>query len=412
MSEFRATVDAVDLFCGAGGLTKGLETASIKVRAGFDVDPTCRYPYEANTSALFQLRDVGELTVDDLLPLWGGAGIRLLAGCAPCQPFSTYGRRYRSRSANADWQLVASFGRLVSDAQPEIVTMENVPEVVRHPVFAQFLDALGGYHVSWKVHECSFFGVPQSRKRLVLLASRLFADPEFAVAESPSAMTVREAIGSLPPLMAGHSDPGDSLHTAANLGPLNLRRIQASTPGGSWRDWPDELRAACHTRNSGSTYPSVYGRMEWDRPGPTITTQCFGYGNGRFGHPEQDRAISLREAALLQTFPPDYSFVPPGASFSFVGVGRLIGNAVPVRIGEAIGAAVMSHAARYVDARLVTGPDERAAVPKAESVRTKLRTSALASRDSAGHQRSLRVAHDPSRRAGRGLQRTLGDPPG
>ena len=121
------------------------------------------------------------------------------------------------------------------------------------------------------------------------------------------------------------------------LSELNLRRIRASKPGGTWRDWSAELQAACHQRESGETYPSVYGRMEWGKVAPTITTQCFGYGNGRFGHPDQNRAISLREAAMLQTFPEDYRFVSDGSPVRFNALGRLIGNAVPVLLGEIIG---------------------------------------------------------------------------
>jgi DNA (cytosine-5)-methyltransferase 1 len=147
----------------------------------------------------------------------------------------------------------------------------------------------------------------------------------------------------LKPLRAGESDPRDSLHTACRLSQLNLRRIRASSPGGTWRDWNAALVATCHRRNSGETYPGVYGRMEWDAPAPTITTQSFGYGNGRFGHPEQDRAITLREAAMLQTFPDTYRFLPQGDRVRFSTLGRLIGNAVPVRIGEAVGRTFLDH---------------------------------------------------------------------
>ncbi|MFN7194041.1 MAG: DNA cytosine methyltransferase [Rhodospirillales bacterium] len=126
-----------------------------------------------------------------------------------------------------------------------------------------------------------------------------------------------------------------------------MRRIRASKPGGTWRDWPISLQAACHRRRSGKTYPSVYGRMEWDAAAPTMTTQCFGYGNGRFGHPEQHRAISLREAAMLQTFPPDYEFVADRDVVKFNRLGRLIGNAVPVRLGEVIAKTLVSHLKHY-----------------------------------------------------------------
>jgi DNA (cytosine-5)-methyltransferase 1 len=168
--------------------------------------------------------------------------------------------------------------------------------------------------------------------------------------ESVPSSTVRQAISALPRLNAGECHPDDSLHMASSLSELNLLRIKASRPGGTWRDWPEELKATCHKKNSGTTYPSVYGRMEWDRPAPTITTQCFGYGNGRFGHPEQDRAISLREAAILQTFPANYKFAPSDTIIKFNKMGRLIGNAVPVRLGEVIAQSLIAHVDATTDA--------------------------------------------------------------
>jgi DNA (cytosine-5)-methyltransferase 1 len=123
---------------------------------------------------------------------------------------------------------------------------------------------------------------------------------------------VEDVIGNLPPHEAGQVDPNDPLHQCSTLSDLNLKRIRKSKPGGTWRDWPEELVAECHKKRSGRTYPGVYARMEWGKPAPTMTTQYFGYGNGRFGHPEQDRAISLREGAIFQGFTEDYKFVPPG----------------------------------------------------------------------------------------------------
>jgi DNA (cytosine-5)-methyltransferase 1 len=157
------------------------------------------------------------------------------------------------------------------------------------------------------------------------------------------AVTVEHAIAGLPPLQAGDADPDDPLHVAASLSRLNLARMKASKPGGTWRDWPIEMVAGCHQSESGKTYPSVYGRMEWTKPAPTMTTQCYGFGNGRFGHPEQDRAISLREAAILQSFPRRYKFVRRGEQVGMRTLGRLIGNAVPVKLGSAIGKSIMKH---------------------------------------------------------------------
>ena len=193
--------------------------------------------------------------------------------------------------------------------------------------------------------DCAEYGVPQQRRRLVLLASRLGPVTLLHPASCGGRpATVRQAIGGLPPLEAGAEDPRDPLHRCSALSAANLSRIRASRPGGTWRDWPEELVAVCHTKRTGRTYPSVYGRMSWDAPAPTITTQFYGFGNGRFGHPEQDRAISLREGAILQGFPNDYAFVPRGAAVRRKTIGRLIGNAVPVTLGEVIGRSLMSHA--------------------------------------------------------------------
>ncbi len=337
------TISAVDLFCGVGGLTHGLVRGGVPVVAGVDVDPSCRYPFEANNDAVFLERDVGALKASHIRPLYPKGATRLLAGCAPCQPFSTYSRSGRNRQYESQWPLVLAFGRLIQDLRPELVTMENVPQLADHEVFDRFVESLLGYSVWWSVVECSDFGIPQTRKRLVLLASRL-GDQGLALTPThQEPTTVGETIGGLRELAAGQRDAEDPLHSAPALSPLNLARIRASRPGGTWRDWPNRLLAACHRRKSGATYPSVYGRMEWGRPAPTITTQCFGYGNGRFGHPEQDRAISLREAAMLQTFPADYRFTPAGSAAKFNKMGRLIGNAVPVRLGEVIAQTLAAH---------------------------------------------------------------------
>ena len=340
-------ITAVDLFCGVGGLTHGLILGGIKVSTGYDIDPACKYPYEANNSAAFIQCDVAELTAGEVREAFGRAELTLLAGCAPCQPFSTYSRSGRSKKRALDWQLVLKFGRLIEEVQPDLVTMENVSQLADHSVFKEFLDLLTGYHVEWSVIECSDFGVPQSRRRLVLLASRLGPDGLEMPKESDVTCTVRDKISELPKLEAGEQDDEDRLHMASSLSPLNLQRIQASLPGGTWRDWDPSLRAACHHKTTGASYPSVYGRMEWDKIAPTITTQCFGYGNGRFGHPEQNRAISLREAAMLQTFPRNYKFVPPEESIFFARLGRWIGNAVPVRVGEVIAEALRRHVGLY-----------------------------------------------------------------
>ncbi len=342
-------ISCVDLFCGAGGLTHGFVLEGLPVVAGIDMDPACRFPYEANNQARFIERDISTVTGTELLALFGEADVKILAGCAPCQPFSTYAQRY-SLDGDGKWGLLYEFARLAKGARPDIITMENVPTVAKHAVFHDFVDTLEKlkYHVWYDVVDSSRYGVPQARRRMVLLASR-YGKIEIIPPTREKPKTVREAIGRLRPLQAGEAAPRDKLHVASTLTEKNLKRIRASKPGGTWRDWPKHLVADCHRAESGRTYPGVYGRMEWDKPAPTMTTQCFGFGNGRFGHPEQDRAISLREAAILQSFPRDYAFIPEDGEIGFKVMGRLIGNAVPVELGRAIAKSIDSHLSSVMD---------------------------------------------------------------
>ena len=341
----QAKISCVDLFCGAGGLTHGFKLEGLSVAAGVDIDPACKYPYEINNSARFIEKDVTALTPEEVGGWYGSSNWRILAGCAPCQPFSTYSQRY-DNMRDGKWSLLYEFSRLAEELRPDVLTMENVAALERHQVFKDFKSILSdiGYSVWHKVVDCANYGVPQNRKRLVLLASRHGAIELIPETHAPHQWrTVRELIDGLPEIMAGDRCSLDSLHTASRLSPLNLKRIQASKPGGSWSDWPENLVASCHRSSTGRTYPSVYGRMEWDKPAPTMTTQCHGYGNGRFGHPKQNRAISLREAAILQGFPRSYRFVKPGDPIQFSVVGRLIGNAVPVDLGRAIARSILDH---------------------------------------------------------------------
>jgi len=342
------------LFCGAGGLTRGLLDAGIQVVAGYDIDEACRFPYEHNNPpARFHNKSVTELTKSELSEHYPKGHVRILVGCAPCQTFSKYTQGLR-RKKDPKWALLSQFARLVRELKPDIVSMENVPELQRHAVFSQFLNTLkdeGFYFTDdpkKRVVYCPDYGIPQQRSRLVIVASRLGPIELIPPTHSPGKYRrTSDVLRSLPPLESGDECPSDSLHRASRLSPVNLRRIRHSKPGGTWRDWPHELVAKCHRKKSGKTYPSVYGRMEWDEPSPTITTQFYGFGNGRFGHPEQDRAISLREGAILQSFPKSYQFVKPGAEHCFKTIGRLVGNAVPVRLGEVIGKSIETHWDKY-----------------------------------------------------------------
>ena len=339
-------IDAIDLFCGGGGLTCGLRQAGVDVRMGVDFDGRCQYAYEHNNDAKFLHKSVTDVTAGEVCANFRPGRVSMLAGCAPCQTFSKYNQKATWRDKR--WLLLDQFTRLVRETQPQLVTMENVPKLKEQRVFDRFTDALRdlGYHVCHQVVDCPAYGLPQLRQRVVLVAS-VFGDIELP---SPPAnahvQTVREIIGGLPPLRAGCRDPRDRLHFCAALSPLNLRRIKASRPGGTWRDWPPKLVAKCHLQPTGRTYGGVYGRMSWDKPAPTMTTQFYGFGNGRFGHPEQNRAISVREGALFQGFPRDYQFLPEGAPSNISLLGKMIGNAVPVQLGRLIGETFVAHLRR------------------------------------------------------------------
>ncbi|AQL41665.1 DNA (cytosine-5-)-methyltransferase [Halorientalis sp. IM1011] len=342
-------ISAIDLFCGAGGLTNGLERAGISVEAGIDIDPDCEFPYEQNNEAEFVLEDVGELArkepekvADYFDP---EADATLLAGCAPCQPFSplTHGS---DSSEHSKYGMLRAFLEIVGETEPDIVAMENVFEVRHADVYDEFIDGLDdlGYNLNPENDRrvyCPEHDIPQTRRRWVVLASRngridlgepLRPEPE----EYP---TVKNRIDHLEPLEAGETSENDPLHTARALSEKNLERIRHSEPGGSWRDWPERLQLDCHKKASGQTYEAVYGRMVADEPAPTITTQFYNLGSGRFGHydTDQDRALSLREGAMIQTFPEDYRFADDLEAVGITKVGRLIGNAVPPKLGEVVG---------------------------------------------------------------------------
>lgn len=266
-SKSNPNVIAVDLFCGAGGLTYGLEKSGIAVKLGIDIDPNCEYPYAANNKADFLLKSVNDVKSSELLDAYNGSDLKLLTGCAPCQTFSSYNQK--ANSSDKRWWLLLQFSRLIKETEPELVTMENVPGLMDQDVFREFIDDLEerNYHVDYKVVNCSEYGLPQQRNRLVLLASQLGSIKLLSPKEfKRKTKTVKEAIGKLPVIEAGAIDPKDPLHQSSSLSETNYQRILVSKPGGTWRDWPKKLVADCHKKKSGKTYPSVYGRMSWDEP--------------------------------------------------------------------------------------------------------------------------------------------------
>jgi DNA (cytosine-5)-methyltransferase 1 len=352
----RKLVKVVDLYCGIGGLSHGLMLEGLDIVAGVDNDKTCRYGFEKNNGGKFIHKDISRFTAKQLRKLFRGASVRVLVGCAPCQPYSSLNRRKLSKKeASRRGYPMYRFMTLVKRAKPEIVSMENVPDLSdarKYPVFDKFVRALEalGYKVSYRKVDASKYGVPQKRQRLVLLASRL--GPISLIAETHAdgdVLTVREAIGKLPRLADGKVHPTDPLHRSSKLSDTNKQRIVATPKdGGSATSWPRHLIPNCYRKRSGRSYMvTVYGRMRWKDPAPTMTTQFMTLGTGRFGHPTQNRAISLREAAIFQSFPPYYEFAP-GNDVTVKHAAKHIGNAVPVLLGRAIGKSIQNHIRHYV----------------------------------------------------------------
>lgn len=339
-------ISGVDLFCGVGGLTHGLIKSGIKIRAGIDLDKSCKYAYEANNKAKFIGKDISEIKGQEVEKYWKEKEIKILVGCAPCQPFSTHSNKVKDKENGNKWNLLNEFARLIEETEPSIVSMENVPNLSNKQIFIDFVNKLHNlkYHVSYQNVYCPDYGIPQKRRRLVLLASKFGKiDLIPKTSEKDKYKSVRDAISHLEPIINGEKSKTDRLHFTTTLSEINLKRIKASVPNGTWEDWDKNLWLECHKKESGKTYKAVYGRMAWDEPSPTITTQFYNYGTGRFGHPEQNRPLTIREASILQSFPPEYKFVPDNEEVAITKLGTHIGNAVPVDLGYVIGMSINKH---------------------------------------------------------------------
>jgi DNA (cytosine-5)-methyltransferase 1 len=353
--NIKSKYSVVDLFCGIGGLTRGFLDEGFDVKAGIDIDEDCRYAYEKNNGSKFISKSVSELSQKELNQLYEKNTKKILIGCAPCQPFSIFNQKGNGTVSDQNserWKLLYSFSNLIESVRPEIVSMENVPLLKtfkKGKVLNDFIKKLRSldYYVSAEVYDSQFYGVPQRRKRLVLLASLNGPIEMIPYTHIDNVVTVKKAIGSLPKIKSGEIHKKDKLHRARKLNELNLMRIKATPEGGGWKDWENDLVASCHKKEGGKAYGSAYGRMSWNEVAPTMTTYCIGYNNGRFGHPCQNRAISLREAAILQSFPENYDFIDPDKTFSSGRIATQIGNAVPVGLGRAIAKSVENHLLKY-----------------------------------------------------------------
>ncbi|MDT4956126.1 MAG: (cytosine-5)-methyltransferase 1 [Acidobacteriota bacterium] len=332
---------AIDFFCGAGGLTRGLLNAGVDVILGIDADEDCRQTYETNNhTSQFLLADIRTLRVEVIANRIADIDPEdlLFAACAPCQPFAQLNRNYTKDEAA---RLLNKFARFVREFQPRQVFVENVPGLARvrgsstHRRFRKMLNELG-YEYWEGVLDAKAYGVPQTRRRFVMIAIRGVEPTIPPPTHGPGLLpyeTVERAIREYPPIEAGEIHPDVPNHRAAVLKPINLERIR-HTPhdGGDRTAWPEHLWLQCHG-NGYTGHTDSYGRMRWQHPAPTLTCKCHSLSNGRYGHPEQDRAISLREAASLQSFNDTFIFHAHTQGH----LASQIGNAVPVRLAEAVG---------------------------------------------------------------------------
>ena len=344
------TVRVYDFFAGCGGASCGFQAAGMKISFALDHDADARASFRANfPGAHFEFADIRDVNVEAVQRRVEAERPHavLFSGCAPCQPFTKQNTERPRLDEDERVPLLAHFARLVESCRPDLVFVENVPGLQKlgsdSQPFEEFLNRLevADYQLDFRPIKLAKYGIPQSRRRLVLVASRhgsIRLPEETHGPGTPNEKydTVRDWISHLPPIQAGEEHDEISNHRAANLSARNMERVKSTPEGGGHRDWPEELKLDCHKGFSG--YSDVYGRMSWDAPASGLTTRCISYSNGRFGHPEQDRAISVREAACLQTFPADFVFEGGMGSMA-----RQIGNAVPVRLAELIGQTFIEH---------------------------------------------------------------------
>ena len=335
-----------DFFAGCGGTSRGFADAGIVPRLAVEWDPDAAASYRRNfPDATVLERDICDISVDEVREAFSEAqgAVRLFAGCAPCQPFA--GLKNGAPARGPDARLLSEFFRFVDELRPELVFVENVPGAKGRKAFAEFEKNLPQEYVSEQaIISSADYGVPQTRRRFVLIASRLgeidLPSPTHGNGNPARHVTVRDAIHDLPEIQAGETHPEFPDHRAMRLSRLNLERIRNTPEGGDRRNWPKRLWVDCHKQEH-VAHTDAYGRLNWDKPAPTLSTRCISYSNGRYGHPDsaQHRALTVREAARLQTFPDEFEFVG-----GLTTQAKQIGNAVPVVLAQTFGRALVEHA--------------------------------------------------------------------
>jgi DNA (cytosine-5)-methyltransferase 1 len=348
--ENQNRLKAVDFFCGGGGMSYGMKMAGVNILAGIDNEINCKETYEANIGVgkfiQADVFDLEEIQLQNKLNLNRNDDDLILIGCSPCQFWSIINtdKKKSEKSKN----LLIEFERFVKYFNPGYVVVENVPGVLRKKKesgLESFIDWLedSGYIVHFEVHNTNDYGVPQSRKRFTLVANRISKIKIFPKKEDKK-LVVKDVLGinnGFSMISAGTVDDTEFLHSAPSVSNLTLKRLQkVKKDGGNRLGFANdpELQLSCFVGRD-SSFKDTFGRLWWDRPSPTITTKFFSVSNGRFVHPEEDRALSLREGATLQSFPKDYKFY--GTSHS--SKARLIGNAVPPEYAKRIGQAIVKN---------------------------------------------------------------------
>lgn len=332
-------LEAVDFFCSAGGVTCGFRLAGIKVLGGIDIDPSCKETYEKNNRAGYLCADVSDLPkerVAEFFKIEKNQDNLIFVGCSPCQYYSNI-KTDKTKSEKTRL-LLHDFQEFVDFYRPGYVFIENVPGLDNNPKspLGQFKEFLSdnGYVYDERVVNAKYYRVPQNRRRYVLIATRITKEIRLPEEDRKNIRTVRDAIGDYDkyvPIEAGNKDDSLFMHTSATLSELNRTRLsEVPLDGGSRSSWRRSLQLECYKHHTGHT--DVYGRMKWDKPSPTITTRFCSISNGRYGHPDQLRAISLREGATLQSFPENYIFYSQSQAI----ITRMIGNAVPPLLAKAI----------------------------------------------------------------------------
>jgi DNA (cytosine-5)-methyltransferase 1 len=335
---------AVDFFCSSGGVTCGFRQAGIKVLGGIDIDEACKETYQKNNRTKFLTADVSNLKKEEIGKFFG---IRrnqrdlIFVGCSPCQYYSNI-KTNKAKSKHTRL-LLEDFQDFVEYYMPGYVFIENVPgfDTNEDSPLEQFKEFLNkkGYVFSDGIVNAKNYGVPQNRRRYILIASRVDRGIKIPPPDKRNIKTVFEAIGDhriFPPIKSGHLDSSSFKHSTAKLSELNLKRVKKTRHnGGDRREWPNALQLDSYKKHKG--HYDVYGRMHWDKPSPAITTRYISYSNGRYGHPDQDRAISIREGATLQSFPLDYKFY----SNSSGSIAKMVGNAVPPELAKRIALSIL-----------------------------------------------------------------------